>query len=175
MSRAQAAFHGSTATPSPSPFGDSGDSGDRAPQDIQHWVRCLLPAGFTGRAVLSFDSWGGSPISIEVSLDAAGQLRIADHTAAKHAVDALQAGLTVVVQVCTTDAAADESATDPSTTDAPALPTTTRVWLFSVDGVRAVEAEVLQACALSDVSPLQDGDCAHFETGWTLTERPGGA
>jgi len=94
----------------------------------------------------------------------------------QRAINTILAGETVVVQVCTSQRPAEGPAPDGAPAEtAAASPTTTRVWVFDLDGPRPVEADVLVADASADPAAMRDNKGAHFETGWPVTGLPGGA
>lgn len=159
-------------------FGSAGhaDVRDDAERTVQLWIRGLLPADDTRHAVMYFDGWRQPRVSVEISRDASGNLRVANCEAVQLAINTILAGETVVVQVCTSERPAEGPTADGAhaeTIDIP--PTTTRVWVFDLDGPRPVDANVLVANASADPAAVRDNKGAHFETGWPVTGLPGGA
>jgi len=152
------------------------DVRDDAERNVQLWIRGLLPADGTSHAVMYFDGWRLPRVSVEISRDASGNLRVANCEAVQLAINTILAGETVVVQVCTHEPPAEGPAPEGASAEiAAAPPTITRVWVFDLDGPRPVEADVLVANASADPAAVRDNEGAHFETGWPVTGLPGGA
>jgi len=152
------------------------DPRDDAERTVQLWIRGLLPADGTSYAVMYLDGWRLPRVSIEISRDASGNLRVANCEAVQLAINTILAGETVVVQVCTSERPTEGPAPEGARAETTVVPpTTTRVWVFDLDGPRPVEADVLVANACADPAAVRDNKGAHFETGWLVTGLPGGA
>lgn len=126
-------------------------------------LRGLLPSDPDLLATVTFGGWQGSlgrpTFAVEVSVDAAGDLLVANTVAVEEAVDAILAGRTVVVHVSTAGLTG---------------PATVRGWLFRSGSARAVDGEVLRdSFAVAGRSePTAYG--TRFETGWTVNGRASG-
>ena len=138
-----------------------------ADQVAARWLRGLVPANI-GVAdasapegiMVTFDSWHNPGAGTEIAVDARGVLAIANLRVVHTALQIINSGNSVVVQVRTGQ--------------------TIRVWVFNRKMARAVDATTLEQnhrqhgprLTADDTTPTPD---VRFATGWIVTGEPGGA
>lgn len=145
----------------------SPDNSDR----VWSWVRSVLPVSTRQRAVLTFAGWHGSlrpsQFSVEVSTDTRGLPTIANEQAVVQALNAIDSGRTVMVQVQSTSTQQPYAPSDPSTV---------RAWWFGDSPrPRSISADELRQRLATSGPVAAVTNATRFETGWSITGEPGGA
>ena len=138
-------------------------SGARSDRLVQSWLLGLVPAGVSPRVILTFDSWHNARTSTEISRDALGTVTIANLATVRAALKIIDAGNSVVVQVC--------SIPDPSEETLPRI----RVWVCNRNEAKAIDAATLEQNRRGLLPVQAPRAAARFETGWIVTGEPGGA
>ena len=141
----------------------TGRPGARPDRLVQSWLLGLLPAGVSPRVILTFDSWHNARTSTELTRDALGTVTVANLATVRAALKIMDAGNSVVVQVCSIPDQSEET-----------LPTI-RVWVCNRNDARAIDAATLEQNRQSMLPVEASRPIARFETGWIVTGEPGGA